>query len=212
MLSELKKKEILLIKGILDDYRKGIEETNAALDVIDEKYRKLIAEEKKTLKANLSEYKSQVKVYEKMFSSFDTTAVKEVLGDFESTSTDEEEPTVFDTIYPENNESDETKDTAESTELAEVTAVADAVPVDSVSATAEVDSDVAVEFPAEAVEKTVEEIDKEYQQAAENATYEEKVEFPAEWPVDEQPVVEKKEVPVLTDGENDWPDFPEDWK
>lgn len=116
MLSEITKKGILAIKGLMDDCKTGIADTNAALDVIDEKYRKIIAEEKKTLKANLSEYKSQLKQYEKMFSAFDSTAVKEVLGDFETTVTEEEqevetdvtnnqeEPVIMDSIFPENNE------------------------------------------------------------------------------------------------------------
>lgn len=121
MLSEITKKGILAIKGLMDDCKTGIADTNAALEVIDEKYRKIIAEEKKTLKANLSEYKAQLKQYEKMFSAFDSTAVKEVLGDFESTMTEEPEKieetsvaatedTVVDNLFAENNEPDETKE------------------------------------------------------------------------------------------------------
>ena len=119
MLSEITKKGILAIKGLMDDCKNGIADANAALEVIDEKYRKIIAEEKKTLKANLSEYKMQLKQYEKMFSAFDSTAVKEVLGNFESTVTEEPEKveetsvaaaedTVVDNLFAENNELEET--------------------------------------------------------------------------------------------------------
>lgn len=121
MLSEITKKGILAIKGLMDDCKNGIADANAALEVIDEKYRKIIAEEKKTLKANLSEYKTQLKQYEKMFSAFDSTAVKEVLGDFESTVTEEPEKVeetsvaaaedaVVDNLFAENNEPEEEKE------------------------------------------------------------------------------------------------------
>ena len=197
MLSELTKKGILAIKGLLDECKAGIEQTNKDLEVIDEKYRKIIAEEKKTLKSNLAEYKAQMKQYEKMFSSFDNTAVKEVLGDFESTVTEEpeavaestptteDEGTVFDTVFPENNTEEEEEEKEDEKEL----------------------------VPVYAEEKTIEEIDKENQEAAENVKIEEKIVMPSEWPeVTEEPVAKKKEVPVLEDGEDGWPEFPEDWK
>lgn len=200
MLSELTKKGILTIKGLLDECKAGIEQTNKDLEVIDEKYRKLIAEEKKTLKSNLTEYKAQLKQYEKMFATFDSTAVKEVLGDFESSSTEEEEPTVFDTVYPENNETEEPVESA--TE-------ADAVSADSVSATAEVDAAEPVELTPEQKEAEDMAMSGEPMQAIE----EEKQEIASvensdvAWPVEEE-----KEVAVITNDDNGWPDFPEDWK
>jgi hypothetical protein len=186
MLSELTKKGILAIKGLLDECKAGIEQTNKDLEVIDEKYRKIIADEKKTLKSNLAEYKAQMKQYEKMFSSFDATAVKEVLGDFESTATEEpdetvestptaeEEETVFDTVYPENNakEEEEEKENEDEKELVPVLAE-----------------------------------EKKDLDAEEDAEWEEKIESG-----ELVEVAPKKEVPVLETSEDGWPEFPEDWK
>jgi len=199
MLSELTKKGILAIKGLLDECKAGIEQTNKDLEVIDEKYRKIIAEEKKTLKGNLAEYKAQMKQYEKMFSSFDATAVKEVLGDFESTvteepdavaettPTEEDEGTVFDTVFPENNTEEEEEEKEDEKEL---------VPV-----LAEEKKDLDAEEDADWDEKIESgEIKKMTQEDIVNS-------LEAAGFVN----VEKKEVPTLVDGEDDWP-IPEDWK
>lgn len=185
MLSELTKKGILAIKGLLDECKAGIEKTNKDLEVIDEKYRKIIADEKKTLKGNLAEYKAQMKQYEKMFSSFDATAVKEVLGDFESTVTEEPdavaettpteegEGTVFDTVFPENNTEEEHEEEKEDEK--------ELVPV-----LAEEKKDL---------------------DAEEDTDWAEKIESG-----EIVEVAQKKEVPVLEDGEDGWPEFPDDWK
>ena len=199
MLSELTKKGILAIKGLLDECKAGIEQTNKDLEVIDEKYRKLIAEEKKTLKSNLAEYKVQMKQYEKMISSFDATAVKEVLGDFESTATEEpesvaestateeDEGTVFDSMFPDNNEEEEEKEEEK-----------EAVPV----------------FAEEKNGMTTEDIISELEAAglkpAENIAILD-LNDDGVW-VNTAEENKKKEVPTLEDGEDGWPEFPEDWK
>ena len=189
MLSELTKKGILTIKGLVDECKAGIDQTNKELEVIDEKYRKIIAEEKKTLKSNLAEYKMQLKQYEKMFGTFDATAVKEVLGDFESTATVEEPeqvvestPTVeeaeviVDTIFPENNQQEEEEEEEK-----------EAVPVlaKNLDDEEDVDWDEKIES-GELVEVTVED------------------EKPSEENKDSKKE-EEEEVAVLED--SDWPDF-----
>lgn len=204
MLSELTKKGILAIKGLLDECKAGIEQTNKDLEYIDEKYRKLIAEEKKALKVNLAEYKVQMKQYEKMFSSFDATAVKEVLGDFESTVTEEpdavtettdsasEEQAVFDTIFPDNNEEEEAEDKEGEKE---------AVPV--LAEKKDLDAEEDAEWDERIESGEIKKVSQEdVVKTLEEAGF-----------VNIEDVAEdKEEVPTLEDGEDGWPEFPEDWK
>lgn len=190
MLSELTKKGILTIKSLLDECKVGIEQTNKELEVIDEKYRKIIAEEKKTLKCNLAEYKTQLKQYEKMFSTFDTTAVKEALGDFESTATEnpedtvetvstaeESEGTVFDSVYPENNAGEEEKEKEKEKEP---------VPV--------------------LVEKEIDEEENGHQESVDNGKMDD-ADSSDEWPLTHEDAT-----PAQSVDNDDWPDYPDDWK
>ena len=116
MVTELKRKEICTVKEMLDIFNSKINSFKSDMEAIDAKYRKLADEEKKELKANLADIKAQQKVWQKMFNSFETTVVSEVLGSsFESTSTIDTEVTVtpetvepaeemvVDTIYEDNN-------------------------------------------------------------------------------------------------------------
>lgn len=213
MVSALKKTEIQTVKEMVDMFKDTVSQSKAELDVIDEKYRKLIEEEKKNLKSQLAEATKQLKVWEKMFNSFDTTMVQEALG-YEVDNTAEEteepaqepvadatveepEPIVTDTIFPENNEPEN---------IPEPAAVAeDAGDPATVPAP---DAPAAPEHPLDKEE------DDEWNKRIESGELKE-VEAPAdpepEWPVEEQPDAEQKETPVLTDGEDGWP-IPEEWK
>ena len=89
MITELKKKEIISVKEMMDAHKKNIEDANKGLESITEKYKRLMEEEKKSLKESLSDSKSQLKMWEKMFNSFDSTVVKEALGsDYVTDATD----------------------------------------------------------------------------------------------------------------------------
>ena len=100
MLTDIKKKELSLVQEMCDSYRKACEQTKAELDAIDEKYRKIIEDEKKSLKEQLSEIKAQQKVWEKMLNNL-------IPNEAEAAPVEkkEDEPeVVVDTLFPENNE------------------------------------------------------------------------------------------------------------
>lgn len=88
----------------------------AELDKIDEKYRKIIAEEKKKLNEQLEVLNAQIKFYAGIVSPEETPAPEESEPKTEQTPAVEEEPVITDTIFPENNEPEET---AEPTPVAE---------------------------------------------------------------------------------------------
>lgn len=121
MVSELKKKEIITVKELVDAYKTSIAEANKGLEHITEKYKKLMEEEKKSLKEQLSESKSMLKTWEKTFNAFDVAVVKEVLGeDYNTDVTDTDsaeevdvtDDTVVDTLVDnEPEEADSSDDT-----------------------------------------------------------------------------------------------------
>ena len=90
----------------------------AELDKIDEKYRKIIAEEKKKLNEQLEVLNAQIKFYAGIVSPEETPASEESEPKAEQTPAVEEEPVITDTIFPENNEPE---DTAEPAPVAEDT-------------------------------------------------------------------------------------------
>ena len=218
MVSALKKTEIQTVKEMVDMFKDTVNQSKAELDVIDEKYRKLIEEEKKSLKSQLAEATKQLKVWEKLFSSFDTTMVEEALG-YEVNSTadeivEEPEPVVTDTIFPENNESE---DTNEPTPVAESNVESAGVHAGGESAP---DGE-----PAVTGKDLGEEEDDEWNQRIESG---ELKEVPANEGITKEEVIaeettkepewddpfasnEKKEAPVLVDGDEGWP-VPEEWK
>ena len=83
------------------------------IDKIDEKYRKLAQEEKKSLTESLSILNEQLKYYEKMLGKEveiveDDTAEEDNTPPVEEFAEQEpEEPVIQDTIFPENNEPEE---------------------------------------------------------------------------------------------------------
>lgn len=84
----------------------------ADIDKIDEKYRRLAQEEKKSLTESLGILNEQLKYYDNMLSGAPVNA--------EDTSAEEqkseEEPKIQDTIFPENNEPEETEKQEEAKE------------------------------------------------------------------------------------------------
>ena len=83
----------------------------ADIDKIDEKYRKLAQEEKKSLTENLSVLNGQLKYYDSMFVSNEgeMKEVEEEPEEAEEEEKEEEEETVKDTLFPDNNEEEEEK-------------------------------------------------------------------------------------------------------
>lgn len=79
----------------------------AELDKIDEKYRKIIAEEKKRLNEQLEVLNAQIKFYAGIVSPEETPAPEDSEPKAEQTPAVEEEPVITDTIFPENNEPEE---------------------------------------------------------------------------------------------------------
>lgn len=79
----------------------------AELDKIDEKYRKIIAEEKKQLNEQLEVLNAQIKFYSGIVNPEETPASEESEPKAEQTPVVEEEPVITDTIFPENNEPEE---------------------------------------------------------------------------------------------------------
>ena len=76
----------------------------ADIDKIDEKYRTLAQEEKKSLTENLAILNEQLKYYDKMLTG--QTVVEETS---EESTKEEQEAVIEDTIFPENNEPEEEK-------------------------------------------------------------------------------------------------------
>ena len=84
----------------------------AELDKIDEKYRKIIAEEKKKLNEQLEVLNAQIKFYAGIVSPEETPTPEESEPKVEQTLAVEEEPVITDTIFPENNEPEDTAEPA----------------------------------------------------------------------------------------------------
>lgn len=84
----------------------------ADIDKIDEKYRRLAQEEKKSLTESLGILNEQLKYYDNMLGGVSETT-EEAPEDEQKT---EEEPKIQDTIFPENNEFEETEKQEEAKE------------------------------------------------------------------------------------------------
>lgn len=81
------------------------------IDKIDEKYRKLAQEEKKSLTESLAILNEQLKYYDKMLDGkpvVEETSEESVDADTMEDAPKEEEKAIEDTIFPENNEPEET--------------------------------------------------------------------------------------------------------
>ena len=92
----------------------------AELDKIDEKYRKIIAEEKKKLNEQLEVLNAQIKFYASIVNPEETPAEEKAEEAPAEEQKEEVEEKIQDTIFPENNEPDEEeKKEAEDEEIAE---------------------------------------------------------------------------------------------
>jgi hypothetical protein len=170
----------------------------ADIDKIDEKYRRLAQEEKRSLTESLAVLNEQLKYYDKMLGN---EPVQEELDTEEREDFVEIEPAVLpepkeekeapieDTIFPENNEPEQAEEKSEESERKILTK-------DDIVAGLEAAGIVNIDTVAENT----------------NASAEEWPE-PIPDPTDEKPV-EKKEVDVgvLAVDDSGWPEFPDDWK
>ena len=95
----------------------------ADIDKIDEKYRKLAQEEKKSLTEGLSVLNEQLKYYDNMLKGVKI----EEEAPAEEAAEEEEEETVKDTLFPDNNEENE-EEPKETEKVAEVTGLPDGAP------------------------------------------------------------------------------------
>ena len=100
MIAEKLAKEFEKIRTSLAKSKKLI---LADIDKIDEKYRRLAQEEKKSLTESLGILNDQLKYYDNMLGGVAET-VEEASADEQKT---EEEPKIQDTIFPENNEEEQ---------------------------------------------------------------------------------------------------------
>lgn len=100
MIAEKLAKEFEKIRTSLAKSKKLI---LADIDKIDEKYRRLAQEEKKSLTESLGILNDQLKYYDNMLGGVAET-VEEITADEQKT---EEEPKIQDTIFPENNEEEQ---------------------------------------------------------------------------------------------------------
>lgn len=203
MISDIKKKEILTVKSMLDMYNNNIVTTNDEIAVIDEKYRAIAEKEKKELKTSLAELKSMKKSWEKMFNAFDEASVKEVLGEnYTSNTASDEKPVtetnattddevVSDKLFPENNESDVTPEPE--SELEE-DAEASEEPIDETL------------IPSEQVEETEQSVPAESTDSANVETDDFDM-----WD-NEEPVHPELNEGEAVDVDGGWPDADEVWK
>lgn len=128
MISELKTKEILTVREMIDLFNAKIGGFNNDIAAIEEKYRKMAEEEKKSLEVALADYKAQLDMWLKMYDSFKKEDIAEVLN---TTTVEEETPiapveeevkedTIVDTLFPDNNaEESEESEVIESVDSSE---------------------------------------------------------------------------------------------
>lgn len=171
----------------------------ADIDKIDEKYRRLAQEEKKSLTESLAVLNEQLKYYDKMLANepVQVESGEDEREDFVELEPgavlpepkDDKEPAIEDTIFPENNEPEKVEKEPE--ESGRKVLTKDDI-IAGLEAAGIVNIDTVVEnadAPADAWPDPIPD------------------------PTDEKPA-EKKEVDVavLATDESGWPEFPEDWK
>lgn len=164
----------------------------ADIDKIDEKYRKLAQEEKKSLTDSLAVLNEQLKYYDKMLDGEQIVEETDEKSEYVEPDPVEEAPemTIQDTIFPENNEP-EAKEEKEEENPVDLDAQEDA-EWDQKIQSGEIKK---VEPKEEVVENT---------ESANNGWFgEENAESSKK--EDEEPV------PVVTTDDNGWP-IPDDWK
>lgn len=184
----------------------------AELGRIDEKYKRLAEEEKKSLNELVESLDKQLAYYGPILGN-DPEVKAPKAEEPEKQPEPEEEPVIQDTLFPENNEPDENEAPAEPAPVAEDAGEPAGVPADGEPAPAEQPADGA---PAKTAEDLDAEEDNEWNQRIESGELKEVPSSasqpePApeavpeeEWnsaPGDEDPVSE----------EEPWPSMPEEW-
>ena len=178
----------------------------AELDKIDEKYRKIIAEEKKKLNEQLEVLNAQIKFYAGIVSPEETPAPEESEFKEEQTPIVEEEPVITDTIFPENNEPE---DTAESAPVAKDAGepAGNTVPDEPAPASKNLDAEEGADWTERIESGELKEVEQPEWTSTDPAE---------DWPAMEEPKreeeEEKKEPVLVTDDESGWPEFPAEWK
>lgn len=153
------------------------------IDKIDEKYRKLAQEEKKSLTESLAVLNEQLKYYDKMLDGEPIVEETDEKSEYVEPDPVEEAPemTIQDTIFPENNEP-ETKDEKREEKSVDLDAEEDA------------------EWDEKIQSGEIKEVKSDVEDTFEG------------WPEPvEEKKQEEEPVPVITTDDNDWP-IPEDWK
>ena len=176
----------------------------AELDKIDEKYRKIIAEEKKRLNEQLDVLNAQIKFYAGIVSPEETPASEDSEPKAEQMPAVEEEPVITDTIFPENNEPEET---AEPAPVAEDAGELAGVPVDSKPASDEQSADgtsakIAADLDAEEDDEWNQRIESgELKEVAFEESNTETEGDPSQWPE-----YQEKQKPAVQETADDWSD------
>lgn len=165
----------------------------ADIDKIDEKYRRLAQEEKKSLTESLSILNEQLKYYDKMLGGEPVQEESDEENREDSVQSEpetnlpepkeEKEAVIEDTIFPENNEPEQVEEKIEEPEKKGMTQEEIVAGLESAGF---VNIDTVVENTEEL----------------------------GEWPDDENKPAEKKEVEVskFEIDDNGWPELPDDWK
>lgn len=176
----------------------------AELDKIDEKYRKIIAEEKKKLNEQLEVLNAQIKFYAGIVSPEETPASEESEPKEEQTPAVEEEPVITDTIFPENNEPEEVVEPAP---VAEDAGESASVPTDGEPATGDEPTDgapakTAVDLDAEEDDEWSQRIESdELKEVAFEESNTETEGDPSQWPE-----YQEKQKPAVQETADDWSD------
>lgn len=182
MVNKITKRAILKIKETVDAYGKEMVAVSEKIATIDEKYRKLAEKETKELKAAYANLEAEQEIWNSSLSRYDADVVNEVLGEsFDSNSTadempeqtvesdstaEEEEGTIVDTLFEDNNASAEeetlelaAEESLVEDDLPEGTLKEDVVDIPEEEAQEETTEEAPVEFPEDNIEDTVEESD-----------------------------------------------------
>lgn len=176
----------------------------AELDKIDEKYRKIIAEEKKRLNEQLEVLNAQIKFYAGIVNPEETSASEESEPKAEQIPAVEEEPIITDTIFPENNEPE---DIAESAPVVEDAGEPAGVPVDSKPASDEQSANgasakTAADLDAEEDDEWNQRIESgELKEVAFEESNTETEGDPSQWPE-----YQEKQKPAIQETADDWSD------
>jgi len=176
----------------------------AELDKIDEKYRKIIAEEKKKLNEQLEVLNAQIKFYAGIVNPEETSVEEKTEETPAEEQKEEVEEKIQDTIFPENNEeSEEEKKEAEDEAIAEDlnNAIEEEKEEAQQEALRDLDAEEDAEWDQRIESGELKEVPFEQSNTEEQGD-------PNQWPEYEE---KKEEIPAQT-VEEDWGNIPDEWK